>query len=105
MPSKLAVSFLLSALAVAPVLAQPATHPHTVPEAINCGPDILIDDFTAVRRGVIPGEGEKQINLLGGDYGLSGNNSLKFEVNPEGKYLEITPLAADNYFFAKFVSV
>ncbi|TPX67085.1 hypothetical protein SpCBS45565_g03996 [Spizellomyces sp. 'palustris'] len=97
---KVAVTLLVASLASA------YAQNHTVPEFINCGPEILVDDFSAHRTGALPGETViRDLNLLGADYGKSEAN-LTYTINTEGKYVEIVagPNAPpnNNFFFSKF---
>ncbi|KAI9089661.1 hypothetical protein DFS34DRAFT_673222 [Phlyctochytrium arcticum] len=63
----------------------------------------LVDDFSAVRPGVLPGDTiERNFNLLGGDYGTSGPSSLTYSINPANKTAVIHAEAATNFWFAKF---
>ncbi|KAI8585071.1 hypothetical protein BDZ88DRAFT_48671 [Geranomyces variabilis] len=78
---------------------------HTVPANINCGPDILVDDFSVFNRSMLPLVGEidtRQVNLLGGDYGGNNNVTLKFAVQVSQKNIEVTPLTSAGFFFFKF---
>jgi hypothetical protein len=96
--------FTAGALLVASLAATVSAQNHTVPEAINCGPDILVDDFSENRRAALPGETQiRDLNILGGDYGKSDGDTMAFTINTAGKYVELTPgQNASNFFFAKF---
>ena len=79
-----------------------------------CGPDVLVDDFSAIRPAMIFGE-PKQVNVLGGDYGAAG---ASFEIRPNERSMVIRSGSANigqpepqanpgtaptfNYWFAKF---
>ncbi|KAJ3160724.1 hypothetical protein HDU88_007876 [Geranomyces variabilis] len=102
---------LVATVFAAVALAQSApyldgTWHHTVPENINCGPDILVDDFSVFNRSMLPLVGEidtRQVNLLGGDYGGGDKNTtLKFAVQVSQKNVEVTPLTSAGFFFFKF---
>ncbi|KAI8819157.1 uncharacterized protein EV422DRAFT_535323 [Fimicolochytrium jonesii] len=100
--SIVATAFAASALAQSSPGLDGIFH-HTVIPTINCGPDILVDDFHVYNRSMLPIQGEKdprQVNLLGGDYGTDG--TLKFNVSVANKDVEVTPVSGASYFFFKF---
>jgi hypothetical protein len=97
---KFTASLLVATLATAAYAQN-----HTVPDNINCGPDILVDDFSKSTKAPLPGETQiRDLNMLGGDYGKSDGASLSFVVNTDAKQVEITagPNQPQNFFFAKF---
>ncbi|TPX65097.1 hypothetical protein SpCBS45565_g05375 [Spizellomyces sp. 'palustris'] len=64
---------------------------------------VLVDDFTAIRTGSLPGETVvRDFNLLGGDYGKSDGASLTYTIDTTAKHVELTAGAAENFWFAKF---
>lgn len=74
-----------------------------------CTPDILVDDFSANRKGALPGETLiRDLNLLGGDYGKSAGDTMTYEINTQERYIELTAgknAPENNFFFGKFVSI
>lgn len=82
----------------------------------QCKPDVLVDDFSKITTGTLPGDAAiKEFNLLGGDYGAAG---APFTITPASKSMTITAQTADignpepqanpgaaatfNYWFTKF---
>ncbi|KND02113.1 uncharacterized protein SPPG_02609 [Spizellomyces punctatus DAOM BR117] len=64
---------------------------------------VLVDDFTAIRTGSLPGETVvRDFNLLGGDYGKSDGASLTYTIDTTAKHVELTAGATENFWFAKF---
>ncbi|KAI9013172.1 hypothetical protein BC832DRAFT_282940 [Gaertneriomyces semiglobifer] len=74
---------------------------HTQLPHIDCGADILVDDFAVHRREPLPGETmDRDINLLGGDYGAV---EVAMNFDTAKKAVELTAGAnPSNFFFAKF---
>ncbi|KAJ3162861.1 hypothetical protein HDU86_003836 [Geranomyces michiganensis] len=102
MHSSIATSLLALSLASA-ALAQSApyldgTWRQISPDVIDCGPDIIVDDFSRNHRGI--GEtATRQLDLLEGDYGQSATG-MTTAFSTDG--VTITPTAADAFFFLKF---
>ncbi|KAI8917746.1 hypothetical protein DFJ77DRAFT_317922 [Powellomyces hirtus] len=105
MHATFAASLLVSSMA-ASVMAQSApyldgTWKQIQPEVINCGPDILVDDFSNPRQGRLPLQGEtadRWLDLLGGDYGKSGVG-MEWSITTAGAAL--TPTSKEAFFFFK----
>ncbi|KAJ3017766.1 hypothetical protein HKX48_003381 [Thoreauomyces humboldtii] len=76
----------------------------TEPAAINCGPDILVDDFKTKTEAILPLQGEtapRALNLLGGDYGESVPTGFNFTINTAQQYIQLIPQATNSFFFFK----
>ncbi|KAJ3162220.1 hypothetical protein HDU88_006703 [Geranomyces variabilis] len=105
MHAPIAISLLVSALASV-ALAQSApyldgTWNRTVPEAINCGNDLVVDDFTTPHAGVLPLRGEtatRDLNQLGGDYGKSATG-MTVSIGTDGASITPTNPAGAFFFF------
>ena len=74
----------------------------TAVSAQVCGNDLLVDDFAASRRNFFD-NADRQINLLGGDYGSDGNTT--FSIDTTARTLTVIPqYSKDVFFYAKYVS-
>ncbi|KAI9096877.1 hypothetical protein DFS34DRAFT_650246 [Phlyctochytrium arcticum] len=96
--------FLTTAFLGAFLVHSAVAQNHTVPDAIECGPDILVDDFAKSTKAALPGETLiRSLNLLGGDY---GSVNVTFEVDTTAKNVKLvagpTGPGLQNFFFAKF---
>ncbi|KAJ3178624.1 hypothetical protein HDU87_003447 [Geranomyces variabilis] len=74
--------------------------------ANDCGPDLLIDDFSVVRQGKLPFPPQvdnttRFLNALGADYGDDGQN-LTFATVPADKVMRINVITTQNFWFSKF---
>ncbi|KAJ3190498.1 hypothetical protein HDU85_000797 [Gaertneriomyces sp. JEL0708] len=76
---------------------------HTQLPHVDCGTDIIVDDFAVNRREPLPGETlVRDINLLGGDYGAV-QVAMNFDTTKKVVALTAGPNVPDNNFwFAKF---
>ena len=74
---------------VAPVTAQP-----------GCQSNILVDDFSEVITGSLPGESfTRRLNKMGGDYGVVGGT---FSTDVAARRAIITASSQANYWFTKY---
>ncbi|KAJ3146755.1 hypothetical protein HDU89_006010 [Geranomyces variabilis] len=100
-----AAAFLVAASLIGSASAQIGAN-WTQLAANECGPDLLVDDFSVVRQGKLPFPPEvdnttRFLNGLAADYGDDGKN-LTFATVPADKVMRINVISTQNFWFSKF---